>query len=129
FESGRDSELGRLDVALLFGGELLAPPASRLRAEVVERGAARDHAQPGARRGTTRVEATPRAQRALERLAGEILGERRVAREDEQVAVDVVEVSLGDRGEARRPLARRTSRGQSRRRGVHIFHTAQPTVW
>ena len=69
------------------------------------------------------------AQRALERLAGEILGKRRIAREDEQVSKDVVEMLLGNRSEARRPRARSSSRGQSRRSGVHVFHTAPPTVW
>ena len=101
----RRLEVGRepLDEPLLdplgLGGELLAPRAPALGAEVVERDRARDLAEPGARRAAVGVEAVPEAQRALERLAGEILGGRPVAREPGEVAVDVVEVRLGGLGE------------------------------
>ena len=56
-----------------------------------------------------RVELPPPAKRGLERLAGEILGERSVLREVEEVAVDVVEERLGDGGERRGPIARPVS--------------------
>src|SRR5919202_3999760 len=52
----------------------LSAAAPVLGAEVVERGVARDLAEPGARRGAARVEAAPRAERLLEGLAGQVLG-------------------------------------------------------
>ena len=79
---------------------LLAPAAALLRAEVVERRAAGELAEPGARRGAPRVEAPPAAKRPLERLGGEVFCEVWVSGHVEQVAVDVVEVLLGHAGEA-----------------------------
>ena len=62
---------------------------------MVERDGARNLAEPGALRAAARVVAVPEPQRALERLAGEVLGEEAVAGEPDEVAVDVVEVALG----------------------------------
>src|SRR5947209_8315816 len=81
-------------VTLGHGGELLAPRAPPLRAEVVERGRARDLEEPGAGRAALGVEAVPEPQRALERLAREVGGRGAVAREPGQVAVHVVQVLL-----------------------------------
>src|SRR4051794_8475602 len=113
-------ELGREAVGELLlerlgrRGELLAPHAAALGAEVVEGDRARDLAEPGPGGAALRVEAVPQPQRALERLAGEVLGHEAVAREPREVAVDVVQVALGGVGEAHarptplRPLASRT---------------------
>ena len=88
--------------ALRRGAPLLAAAPPLLGAEPVERGRAGDLAEPGAGARASRVEAPPELQRLLERLGGEILGERRVARQVDEVAVDVVEVRLRRRREARR---------------------------
>ena len=58
-----------------------------------------------------RVEAVPEPQRPLERLAGEILGDEAVAREPDEVAVDVVEVALG-----------------GLRERVHVVHTPRASA-
>ena len=104
FEVGREA----LDEALVdpLGrrGELLAPGAPALGAEVVERDGARDLAEPGAGGAALRVEAVPEPQRALERLAGQVLGRRPVAGEPGEVAVDVVEVPLGGLREGHPPV-------------------------
>src|SRR5206468_5995864 len=86
---------------LVHSGRLLASPASGLGSEPVERRRARDPEQPGAWAAATWIETVPDTQRLLERLAGEILGENAVAREVDEVAVDVVEVRLRGGGEAR----------------------------
>src|SRR4029079_15326589 len=52
---------------------LLAPEPPLLRTQMVERGAARDLAEPRAGAAPSRVEAPPLPERPLERLAGEIL--------------------------------------------------------
>src|SRR5439155_21447751 len=51
-----------------------------------------------------RVVAVPEPERALERLAGEILGDEPVTGEPGQVPVDVVQVSLGSLREVRHVL-------------------------
>src|SRR5919108_3583097 len=79
----------------------LAAAAALLGTEVVERGAARDLAEPGARRRAARGEAPPRAERLLEGLPREVFGDRAVSGHEQQVAIDGVEVLLRDCGEAR----------------------------
>ena len=73
-ELRREPELGRRRLSLRLRDRTLAAAAPLLGAEVVERGAARDRAEPRACRRARRIEPAPRAQRALERLGGEILG-------------------------------------------------------
>src|SRR3954454_3247250 len=103
--------------ALRDGGQLLAPGAAALAAEVVERHRARDLAEPRAGRPAPRVEAVPEPQRALERLARQVVRSRPVAGEPGQVPVHVVEVRLGCLGEGhlhvvrRRPAFRHTAMG------------------
>jgi len=67
---------------------------------VVERGAARELAEPRARRSASRIETAPATERSLEGLGGEVFGEVRVCGHVQQVAVDIVEVLLGHVGEA-----------------------------
>src|SRR5436305_3235733 len=93
-ERGREALGDALLEPLRHRGELLAPGAAPLAAEVVERDRARDLAEPCARRSARRVVAVPEPERALERLAGEVLGDEAVAGEPGEVAVDVVEVPL-----------------------------------
>ncbi len=82
---------------------------------MVEGGAPGDPAEPGARARAARVVTPPPAERALERLAGEVLRRGAVPRQEDQVAVDGVEVQVGDLGE--RPLHARLDRG---RHCVHV---------
>ena len=98
--SGERPSAKRSSNALVRRGELLAPRAAALGAEVVERDGARDLAEPGPRRAARGVEAVPEPQRALERLAGQVLGDAAVAGEPGEVAVDVVEVRLGSLAKA-----------------------------
>ncbi len=107
--SGERPSIEPLVEALGRGGELLAAPAALLGAEVVERGGARDLAEPGARRAAGGVEAVPEPQRPLERLADEVLG-------DEPVA-----------GEPRRG-SRRRRRGASRRPARRCSHRPYAAV-
>src|SRR5690242_13472242 len=103
---------------------MLAPPSALLRAKPVERGRPGYGEQPGAGGAATRVEAAPAPESLLERLCGQILGQRRVAAQVEQVPVDVVEMLLGDRGEARLRAETGRSRGFEGRR-VHARCTSQ----
>src|SRR5581483_8620465 len=77
----------------------LASPATLLGAEVVESGRACQREQPGPRRPAARVEPLQAAKRPLEGLGGEVLGDRAVPGQVEQVAEDAVEVLLADRRE------------------------------
>ena len=61
---------------------------------MVERTGARDRKQPAARTGAAGVEAVALLPRPLERVGGEILGERAVAGQVDEIAVDVAEVRL-----------------------------------
>ena len=65
---------------------------------MVERGAARDLAEPRALAAAARVVALPAAQRGLERLRRQVVGGRPVARQVQDVAEDVAEVALGECG-------------------------------
>ena len=80
----------------------LASTATLFRSEVVERRRAGDLAEPGALGASGRVESVPQANGALEGLGGQILGRLRVAREVQDVPVDVVQVPLGGIGERAR---------------------------
>src|SRR5438105_4636544 len=84
-------------VHLLARVSLLAATPPLLGAEVIERGAARDPAEPGTRRSSAGIEAPPGAERLLERLPRQILGHGPVSRQEQQVAVNGVELGLGDR--------------------------------
>ena len=97
-EAFPEDGLGRL--GHVGGVRVFPPPSAPLGAEVVERRAPRELAEPGSRRGAPRVEAPPATQCALEGLGGEVFGEVWVSGHVEQVAVDVVEVLLGHAGEA-----------------------------
>ena len=118
FEVGREPFDEALLDPVVLGGELLAPRAPALGAEVVERDRARDLAEPGAGGAAVRVEAVPEPQRPLERLAGEVVGGGAVAGEPGEVAVDVVEVR------PRRP-GRRSSHGSYATLGSNR-HTISP---
>src|SRR6478752_5031850 len=83
FEVRRETFGEVLFDALVWRGELLAPRAAALGAEVVERDGARDLTEPGLGRPARGVEAVPEPQRPLE--PGE-------------VAVHIVEVLLGSLG-------------------------------
>ena len=100
--SSGDSPSAKRGSCCASGGDrAFAPPPALLGAEPVERGRAGDVQQPGARGAAARVEARPEPQRLLEGLAREILGERAVACQVEQVAVHVVQVLLRDGCEGR----------------------------
>src|SRR5581483_6403905 len=117
-------ELGRQPVAELLGQalvariRLLAAAAARLGAEPVDGDAARDPAQPRARGTAARIEAPPGAERLLERLGGQILCGRAVARQIDEVAVHRVELLGGDLCEAG-PPAGQTWHVERGRRRVH----------
>src|SRR5262245_51466725 len=70
--------------------------APLLGTEVVEGGRAREREQPGFRRPSPRIEAPQAAERPLEGLGREVLGDRAVAGQVEQVAEHPVEVLLAD---------------------------------
>ena len=76
-EVGREALGEALVDALVRRGELLAPRAAALGAEVVERDGARDLAEPGLRRAARGVEAVPEPQRPLERGSRQVLGDAR----------------------------------------------------
>src|SRR5205085_6048501 len=59
---------------------------------------ARDLAQPGAGAPPGRVEPGPRTKSSLERLGGQFLRGRAVAGQVDEIAVDVVQMLLGNRG-------------------------------
>src|SRR5579862_367666 len=101
FEVGREAFDEALVDPLGGRGELLPAGAPPLGEEVVERRGAGDLAEPGAGRSALRIEPRPEPQSAFERLAGQILGRRPVAREPHEVAVDVFEMPLGGLREAR----------------------------
>ena len=90
-------ELGLLCLGL--GGSLFAPVAPGLRPEPVEGGRARDPEQPGPGAAAAWVEPRPLAEGLLERGPCQVVGERAVAGQVEQVAEDVVEMPLGGIGE------------------------------
>src|SRR6266536_213503 len=98
---------------------LLAPPAAGLGPEPVDRDAPCDPAEPGSRRSAARVEAPPAAERLLERLRGEVLRCGAVAGQEDEIAVDRVELLGRDLGEARPGAehARCVERGRGR---VHV---------
>ena len=72
----------------------LAPAAALLGAEVVERGRARELAEPGARAPAARVEAAPALQRPGERLGCQVFGHVSVSRQVHEECVHVVEVAF-----------------------------------
>src|SRR5712692_5625067 len=76
---------------------LLPPPAPLLRTEVIERGRARDSAEPRTGTPTPGIEAPPDAKRLFEGLACQVFRHRPVTGEEQQVAVHRVELRLGDR--------------------------------
>ena len=107
--SRREAGLERCRVAVaetggVFGGaarlalrrEPLTGAAPALGAQVIERARAGDREQPAARACAARVEAVALAPGALERVGREVLGERAVAREVDEVAVDVAEMRLDE---------------------------------
>src|SRR5262249_31711640 len=81
-------------------GSLLAAQPSPLRAEVVERDRACELAQPRTWRAAALVEPVPQTQRTLERLGRQVLRDHTVAGEPGEVAVDVVQMTLGRLSEA-----------------------------
>ena len=68
---------------------------------MVQRGRARDLAEPGARTAAARVEATPLPQGLLEGLGGQVLGGAAIAGQVDEVRMDVVKMPLGNGLEAR----------------------------
>src|SRR5262249_19689202 len=72
-----------------------------LRTKVVDRGRARDPAQPGLRAGPAGIETTPTAACSLERVRREILGHGAVPGQVDEVTEHVVEVVFDGFGEAR----------------------------
>src|SRR5581483_6598625 len=73
--------------------------------------------EPRPRRRAPRVEPPPRTERLLERLRREVLRQRAVSRQENEVAVDGVELALRNVGEARGSGAKRAGVGC---RGVHV---------
>ena len=98
-----------------LGSGLLAPSAPRLGAKPVEGRRARDPEQPGAGAAPSGVETRPPAQRLFERRTGEVVRERSVAGQIEQVAEHVVEVALGRVGERRWRLGASRCAGECHR--------------
>src|SRR4029077_21212312 len=93
-EVGREAFREELVDALGHGGELLAPDAALLGAEVVEGHGACDLAEPRTSRAAPWVEAVPEPQSPLDRLAGQVVGRATVAGEPREVSIDVVQVRL-----------------------------------
>src|SRR5918994_3623103 len=118
FQIGREPLAEGLPDLVRGGDPLLAAPSPVLAPEPVERGRARDLAEPRAGRGAARVETRPQTKRLLERVRGQILGERAVAGQVHEIAVHVVEVLLCGRGERGRP-----SGLSSQSRDRHRLHT------
>src|SRR5688572_13164956 len=85
------SERVRVATTLRRLGTLLALPAPRIGAKPVERSRARDSEKPSARRTSAGIEPPPLLERGLERLARQVLCDRPVLRQIEEVAIDVVE--------------------------------------
>ena len=79
---------------------ILAAQPPRLRAKMVERRRARKLAEPGTYSTPTGIEAIPTAKCALERVDREVFGEGVVSGQVHEIGKNVVEVSLGDDGEA-----------------------------
>ena len=96
------------------------PTAALLGTKVVERRRAGDLTQPGPGAAAAGVEPPPRPERLLERLAGEILRQRAIPGQEQQIAVHGVELRLGH-GRKRRPVDREAR--QRRRHRVHDAHT------
>ena len=86
---------------------LLAPAPALLRPEPVERSRAGDLAEPGAGAAAARVEPAPVLERLLERVGGQVLGQRAVAGQVDEIGVHVVEMLLCGRGKGlpTRPVA------------------------
>jgi hypothetical protein len=125
-ELGREPELDRRDLLPARGERvaLLAPAAPALRPEVVERHAAADPAEPRPLGAAPRVETAPGPERLLERLGRQLLGERRIGGEHEQVTVHGIEVVRSRLAEA--PPEGGPPRHRRRER-VHASHTAPGT--
>jgi len=102
---------------------LLAPTAALFAAKVIESGRSCDLAEPSALGAAGGVEAVPEPDGALERLGRKILSGLRVAREVEDVAVDVVEMPSGGVGERARHLGHTSHIRRARR----IRHTLGAT--
>ena len=98
FAEARPRHLAQLP----HGIALLAAQSTSLRAEVIQRRRASKLAEPGARSTTARVEAVPAPQCALECVDREVFGEGMVGGQVHEIGENVVEVLLGDGGEARR---------------------------
>src|SRR5581483_3208749 len=113
-ELGAEAFERRVLVTVGDRSRLLAPPAPLLGAEPVEPDRA------GA--ASSGIEAAPQPQRLLEGVTRQVLRERGVAAEVEQVAVDVVEVLLGH-GREGRPRAESLLSGRVERHGVHALIT------
>src|SRR5947207_8805109 len=79
---------------------VLATEPPRFRPEVVERSRARELAEPGSGGAAPRIEAAPAAQGALEGVDREVFGEGVVGGQVHEIGENVVEVLLGDGGEA-----------------------------
>src|SRR5262245_3446670 len=84
-------------------------------AEVIEGGRARQREEPRLRRSSPRVEAPQAPERPLEGLGREVLGNRAVPGQVEQVAENAVEVLLADCGEV--------EIGPAAHRGAHASST------
>ena len=109
-----------LRLGKVAGVAFLPAAASLLGAKVVEGGRPRDAAEPGSRGSSARVESAPDAKSLLEGLAGQVFRDGAVAGEEEEVAMDRVELRFGDRREGRPVEAQRRPRGRHR---VHDSHT------
>ncbi len=95
------AEARRRHLAQLADRVTIFPPQPpRLRPKVVERGRACELAEPRAGPASPRIETAEAPQRALEGLDREVFGEVLVGGQVHEVAKDVVEVLLGDGGEA-----------------------------
>src|SRR6266849_3736476 len=111
-------QLGRLrEVARV---RLLAAAPARLRAEPVDGDRPRDATEPGAGRAAPRIKAPPGAERLLERLRREVFRRRAIAGQEDEVAVDGVELLGRDVCEAR-PGAESRTRVERGRNRVHAL--------
>ena len=91
---------------LALRGEPLARAAALLGTQVVERTGARDREQPAARARAARVEAIAPLPGPLERVGREILGQRAVAGEVDEIAMNVAEMRLDELIEGLGPCSR-----------------------
>jgi hypothetical protein len=102
-ELGRETfaEARRRHLAqLAHGVAIFSPQTSPLRPKVVQRGRACELAQPCAGPAPPWIETAEAPKRALEGLDREVFGEGLVGSQVHEIAKDVVEVLLGDGGEA-----------------------------